>query len=184
MAAFEEIDYTRFDCWAAVECEGVAVVEKGHRESCLEWLRREDYGIESIDFGQGIASAVPEINDLFRWKERFGYELSADRAPGLDALRDGFEFELQPGEREVLELTNADVAYREDRRWMLELLSIAHEHSIEQLALGACFITVLFLDPGSRLIGKQFESLGVPKAWVLDPPNLPLDSAPSAPPAS
>lgn len=171
MAAFDEIDYIRFDVWATVECEGVAVVDKEDRESCLAWLRQEGYGIETIDFGQGIAAAVPQINDLFRWKEQFGYELSADGAPGLDALRDGFEFELQPGERKVLELKNANVGYRENRRWFVWLLNIAHEQSIEQLALGACFFTVLVLDPRSRLIGKEYESLRVPKAWQGHPPK-------------
>ena len=184
MAAFEEIDYTRFDCSAAVECEGVAVVDKEHRESCLAWLRREGYGIESIDFGQGIAAAVPKINDLFRWEEQFGYELRADCAPGLDALRDGFEFELQPGEGKVLELKNADVAYRENRRWLLELLYIAHEHSIEQLALGVRFFTVLFLDPRSRLIGKQYESLSVPPSYAILSESNPFGPAQKAPPES
>jgi hypothetical protein len=185
MAAFDEIDYTRFDVRAAVECEGVVVVDRSHRDSCLEWLEREDYEVESIDFRQGIAAAVPEINELFRWKEQFGYELSADRAPGLDALRDGFEFDLQPGERKVLELKNADVAYRENRRWCLELLYIAHEHAIEQLALGARFFMVLFLDPRSRLIGKKYESLVVPDTYVLEPhPDHPFGPAPVAPPGT
>lgn len=184
MAAFAEIDYTRFDCWAVIECAGVAVVDKERREACLAWLRQEDYGIESIDFGQGIAAAVPKINTLFHWQEQFGYELSADRAPGLDALRDGFEFELQPGEGKVLELENAQAAYRENRRWFLTLLHIAHEQSMEQLALGACFFAVLFLDPRSRLIGKEYERLIVPRAYPIlpgsNPFGLPANTVPES----
>jgi len=183
MAPFDEIDYTRFDVWAAVECHGVAVVDTAQRESCLAWLRGEGYAVGSIDFGQGIPAAVPQINELFRWKEQFGYEFSADRAPNLNALRDGFEFDIQPGDGKALALDNADVAYRKDRRWFVELLAIAHEHSKEQLALGARFFTVLFLDEGSRLIGKQYESLGVPNIW-LGHAGHPFGPALTAPQAS
>jgi hypothetical protein len=169
MAAFDEIDYDRFDVWAVVECNGVTVVETAHRESCLAWLRREGYGVESIDFGQGIRAAVPQINEVFRWEEQFGYEFSSDRAPNLDALRDGFEFDLRPGDGKALVFHSAEVAYRKDRRWFLNLLAIAHEHSTEQLALGARFFTVLFLDEGSRLIGKRYEEVVVPRAYNTYP---------------
>jgi hypothetical protein len=72
MAAFDELDWTRFDVWAALAREGVVVVDTAHRESCLAWLRQEGYGIESIDFGQGIGPATLVIRDLLRWEERFG----------------------------------------------------------------------------------------------------------------
>lgn len=180
MAAFDEIDRTRLDVRAAVECEGVVVVDKAQRESCLAWLRREGYGIESIDFGQGIGPATVALRDLLRWEEQFGTPADPESL-NLDALRDGFEFDLQSGEGKALELNNADVAYRQDRRWFLGLLAIAHEHSIEQLALGARFFTVLFLDPGSRLIGKQYESISVPNTYVLGHPDHPFGPAPTGP---
>jgi hypothetical protein len=80
----------------------------------------------------------------------------------LDALRDGFDFNLKPGEGHVLELLNAEVAQREDPWWLSGLLAIAHEHSVQQLALGARFFAVLVLDRDSLLIGAPYESLSVP----------------------
>jgi hypothetical protein len=162
MAAFDELDFTRFDFDAVVVGLGIAVVETAHRESCLASLRRQGYGIDSLDFRDGIESAAPQINELFRWEEQFGYEFTAEDGLNLDALRDGFEFELQPGEGRVLELRGAEEAFHEDSYWLLSLLAIAHEYSTWQLAIGARFFVLLFLDPGSSLIGQQYRSLGVP----------------------
>ena len=180
MAAFDEPDFTRFDFWAVVVGEGIAVVDTEHRETCLAWLRREDYGVESIDFGQGIGPATIAIREMLRWEEQFGPPADPENL-NLNALDDGFDFDLRPGEGKTLELRNADVAYREDREWFLGLLSIAHGHSIEHLALGARFFTVLVLDPGSRLIGKQYESACVPLPWVLGHPDHPFGPAPVGP---
>ena len=154
MAAFEELDFTRFDFDAVVGNLGIAVVDPEHRESCFASLRRQGYGIDSLDFRDGIASAAPQINELFRWEEQFGYEFSAEGGLNLDALRDGFEFELQPGEGRVLEIRGAEEAYDEDSYWLLSLLAIGHEYSTWQLALGARFFVLLFLDRGSPLIGQ------------------------------
>ncbi len=161
MAAFSQLDWTRFDVWAAVAMDGVVVVDKAHRKSCKEWLRRHDYSTDSVDFESGVGPAVVEVGRLFRWQEQFGYELTSD-SRNLDALRDGFEFDLKPGTGQVFELLNADVAYVEDRRWLLGLLAIAHEYSYWQLALGSRFFTVLYLDRDSKLIGQSYESLSVP----------------------
>lgn len=161
MAAFAELDWTRFDVWAAVAMEGVAVVEPANREACLTWLRQHEYGVTSIDFALGIGPAVVAFGQKFRWEEQFGYRLKPD-SRSLDALRDGFEFNLTPGQGHVLELQNAEVANRENRHWLLGLLAIAHEHSRWQLALGARFFAMLILDRGSPLIGTGYETLSVP----------------------
>ena len=58
MAAFAELDWARFDVWAAVAMEGVAVVKSEHREVCLVWLRQHDYAVTSIDFALGVSPAV------------------------------------------------------------------------------------------------------------------------------
>ena len=161
MTAFAELDWTRFDVWAVVAMEGVAVVESAHRESFLEWLRQHDYAVSSIDFAQGVSSAVVVIGEKFRWEEQCGYRL-APESRNLNALRDGFAFELKPGQGQVLELLNAEVAHHEDPNWLFGLLSIAHEYSRWQLALGARFFVTLILDRGSPLIGLPFETLSVP----------------------
>ena len=118
--------------------------------------------IDTIDFGAGIGGAAVTLGALLRWEGQFGYALSESRA-NLDALRDGFVFNPPAGARgRVLELLNADTAYREDPAWLLDLLAIAAEHSRHQLALGVRFFTVLSLPQGSVLEGVRFESLAVP----------------------
>ena len=161
MAAFDQLDWTRFDVWAAVAMEGVAVVEIARRDACHAWLGEHGYTVTSVDFAQGVGPAVMALGEKFRWEEQFGYRLTAERR-NLDALRDGFEFDLKPGQGHVLELLNSDVAHKEDPRWLAGLLAIAHEYSRWQLALGARFFATLFLDPGSPLIGAPYETLSVP----------------------
>jgi hypothetical protein len=161
MVAFDQLDWTRFDVWAAVAMEGVAVVETAHRDACHAWLRQHGYGVTSIDFAEGVGPAMVALGEQFRWEEQFGYRLTAEKR-NLNALRDGFEFNLKPGQGHVLELLNAEVAHREDPHWFAGLLAIAHEHSRWQLALGARFFATLVLDRDSALIGAQYEKLAVP----------------------
>jgi hypothetical protein len=161
MPAFAELDWTRFDVWAAVTMEGVAVVEAPRREACLTWLRQHDYAVSSLDFAEGIGAAVVALGVMLRWEKQFGYKLKPE-SRNLNALRDGFEFDLKPGQGHVLEVLNAEVAHREDRHWLFGLLAIAHEHSRWQLALGARFFATLYLDRESPLIGARYETLSVP----------------------
>lgn len=161
MAAFAELDWTRFDVWATVALEGVAVVEPAHHLACLAWLRQHNYAVTSIDFAMGIGPAVAALGETLRWGEQFGYRLAPD-SRNLDALRDGFEFDLKPGTGHVLELLNAEVAQHEDPKWLSGLLAIAHEYSRRQLAIGSRFFATLVLDRGSPLIGARYETLSVP----------------------
>jgi hypothetical protein len=160
MAAFSELDWARFDAWALLAMEGIAVVRPAHRESGLIWLLKHGYSVDSIDFQQGIGPAVLAMGKLFNWEEQFGYSLKAD-SRNINALRDGFEFHLAPGQGKALELLSVEFAFFEDDDWLFGLLSIAHEHSRWQLALGTRFFVILYLDEGSELIGKQYESLSV-----------------------
>jgi hypothetical protein len=159
--AFSELDWTRFDCWAIVACRGVAVVDPVHIQSYRTWLQRHDYAITSLDFGGGLNPAVSALGRLFRWEEQFGYVLSGD-SRNLDALRDGFEFPVKPGNGMVFELLNTGIAHSENSHWLAGLLSIASEYSLQQLALGACFFTTLILEVESKLVGQVYESLAVP----------------------
>jgi hypothetical protein len=141
--------------------EGVAVVKPAHREPCLAWLRQHHYAVTSIDFAQGVGPAVVALGKKFRWEEQFGYRLTPE-SRNLNALRDGFDFGLKPGEGHVLELLNAEVAHGEDPHWFSGLLAITHEHALHQLALGARFFSTLVVDAGSPLIGAPYETLSVP----------------------
>ena len=161
MPAFAELDWTRFDVWAVVALEGVAVVENAHQDACLTWLRQHDYAVSSIDFADGIGPALVALGKMLHWESQFGYELTPE-SRNLNALRDGFEFDLKPGQGHVLNVLNAEIAHREDPHWLSGLLAIVHEHSRWQLALGARFFATLYLDRGSPLIGAQYESLSVP----------------------
>jgi hypothetical protein len=162
MAAFDILDWKRFDVWAIVAMEGIAVVETAHRQDLHAWLSKHAYTVTSIDFSQGVSPAVVALGEHLRWEEQFGYKLSAD-SRNLDALRDGFEF--KPGHGHVLELLNADVAYLEDPLWLSGLLAIAHEHSRRQLAVGTRFFATLILNRDSPLIGKPYETLSVPSPF-------------------
>jgi len=164
MAAFNTLDWTRLDVWAIVSMDGIAVVEPKHQEACLAWLRTHGHAVSTIDFLQGIGPAVIAFGELFRWKEQFGYALGPESRI-LDALRDGFEFDVQPGRGVVLELMNAGVAYNENPSWFAGLLSIAREHSRVQLALGARFFTLLILSPCSALVGTAYEKVSVPSPF-------------------
>ncbi|HEV2294130.1 MAG TPA: hypothetical protein VGR35_09750 [Tepidisphaeraceae bacterium] len=141
--------------------EGVAVVEAARRDACHMWLRQHDYALTSVDFARGVGPAVVALGEQLRWEDQFGYKLTPEKR-NLDALREGFEFDLKPGQGQVLELLNADVAHREDPHWLAGLLAVAHEHSRWQLALGTRFFTMLLLDRGSPLIGVAYETLSVP----------------------
>jgi hypothetical protein len=164
MAAFEKLDYTRFDFWAIVVGEGIAVVAPQHRDGCLAWLLKRDYTLHSINFLEGIGPAVVTMGKLFHWEEQFGYPLNP-KSRNLDALRDGFEFDVNSGQGVVLELLNTEVAHREDPAWFTGLMSIVHEYSRNQLAVGARFFSVLILDQNSSLIGMPYETLAVPLTY-------------------
>lgn len=161
MAAFDQLDWTRFDVWATVAMGGVVAVEAARRDACHTWLREYNYALTSIDFSQGIGQAVVAFGERLHWEDQFGYKLTSENR-NLDALRDGFQFNMKPGQGHVLELLNAGVAHREDAHWFAGFLAIAHEHSRWQLALGARFFAMLLLDRGSPLIGFAYETLSVP----------------------
>ena len=164
MAAFDKLDWSRLDVCAILAGSGVAVVEPERRETCLAWLRKHDYTVTTIDFVHGIGSAVVTMGELFRWEKQFGYALTPE-SRNLDALRDGFEFDLQPGRGAVLELLHAEVAQHENPIWFRGLLSIASEYSQSQLALGARFFAVLVLPRDSKLIGLPYDEVAIPNPF-------------------
>jgi hypothetical protein len=164
MAAFAELDHTRFDVWAIVDMEKVAVIELAHRDACLNWLRQNSYAVDSIDFGDGIGPAMVAVGELLSWKQKFGYDLEPDKR-NLDALEDGFYW-WPDTHSQVLELLNGDVAFHEDAHFFFGLLSIIRRQSQRRLALGFRFFAMLALDRDSPLIDADFESLKIPSPWT------------------
>lgn len=174
MPTFVALDWRRFDVWGIVGCRGLAVVRPDNHTACHAWLDRHGYLVDTLDFGGGIGPAIDTMNTLFRWEEQFGYLLGPDG--NLNAIRDGFTFEFPPAvEGRVLELLNADVAWTEDGRWLLGLLSVASEYSHQQLALGNRFLTTLVLPPDHALPGWEIEKFVVPTHYQLVWTRNPFD---------
>jgi hypothetical protein len=105
---------------------------------------------------------------MLDWQGQFGYSLGSE-SRNLDALNDGFEFTVLENTGCVLEVTGADLAWQEDARWLLGLVSIAQNHSRKHLALGERFFLMLVLHEQSPLVGAVIEEVRVPTAWYLKP---------------
>jgi hypothetical protein len=144
MAAFDAIDWGRFDVSAIITCGGVVTVEEAERATRREWLLAEGYAIDTLDCSHGRHRTLTELGRMLRWEEKFGYRIENGLA-GLDALHDGFEFDIPDGGRRVFEILRADLAWHENAQWMSGLLDIATEHSRAHLALGRRFFTMLVL---------------------------------------
>lgn len=162
--AFSEEDWRGPDYTAIVGFGGLlSVGEPGHA-ACRDWLLGQEYAIDTFDCRPGLAVAVPELGRLLRWEEQFGYAMNAERR-SLDALRDGFDFDIPEGGGRVFEIVRPDLAWEEDRRWLGGLLAIVQEHSREQLALGRRFFALLVVPEQSPFIGAVFEEERVPHPW-------------------
>src|SRR5262245_20790595 len=126
-----------------------------------DWLEHNGYTTDSLACRPGMGKTTTELGRMRRCEERFGFSLGPD-SRNLDALRDGFEFEIPAEGGCVLEILGADLAWQEDSHWTLGMLSIAQEQSLRQLALGRRFFTLLVLPEGSPLIGVEIETTIVP----------------------
>ncbi len=160
-AAFTELDWDRFDVWAIVLFSGLITIEERRLKACRRWLRRHDYETTRVDCSAGLSHVIPELGKIFEWERNFGYSLDADRR-NLDALHDGFDFDVPARGGRVFEILRPDIAWQEDSRWLLGLLSIAQEYSHRQLALGRRFFTLLVMPEDSELIGQTIDETSVP----------------------
>jgi hypothetical protein len=159
MAPFtdDELNFLRIDiqAFALVSHLGLATIDETRRDSCLTWLRDKGYQVEHLNCNDGIKLLLRSLGKLLKWEA----ELPAKGAGrGLDALRDVFEFEVPSSGGLVLELFRSDVIWREDATWLLGLLEIASEHSLQHLACGRRFFTLQVLpknSPEARLMVGQ-----------------------------
>jgi len=166
MAAFtdDQMDCGRFDVFAIISNSGLVAIEESLRTECLAWLRQQGYCIEQFDCSHGMEALIPALGAYFRWEEQFGYRMQDGRRR-LDALSDGFEFNVPASGGVVFELFRADIVWREDSRWLLGLLQIAMEHSRFHLACGRRFFTLLVLPEKTPLIGEKVDELLVPHPY-------------------
>jgi hypothetical protein len=165
LAAFVSLDWERIDVSAiAGPAGGLATIDDRRHLACHEWLRRHGYSIDSLDCTSGLAEAVPALGLMLGWREQFGHSLrTSDR--NLNALRDGFEFLIPEEGGRVLEVIRPDLAWAEDPRWLLGLLSVAQEYSRQQLALGRRFFALLVISEGSPFVGEAIEQTRVPSPF-------------------
>src|SRR3569833_1075404 len=120
---------------------GVAAVSHDEYGELKAWLTETGYATVTIDFTDGLAHGIDQINHIFRWEEQFGYLLSIERR-NLDAVSDGFRFDMS-GYGILLDILGAEAAWREDRRWFMGLLSIASDASHGYLSVGERLLTVV-----------------------------------------
>jgi hypothetical protein len=161
VSAFADLDWSRIDVTGIVTFGGLASIDVRRHQACLEWLIRQRYRIDTFDCRPGLSVAIPELGRLLCWEEQFGYVLGPN-CRNLNALRDGFEFEIDEGGGRVFELIRADLAWQEDSPWLCGLLSIIQEECRRQLALGRRFFGLLVVPEGSKFIGAVIEQSMVP----------------------
>lgn len=161
MSAFADLDWRRIDVCAIVSFGGLAMIEERRHLACREWLLRHGYEITTFDCRTGLAVAIPALGRLLGWQQHFGYSLGPD-SRNLDALRDGFNFDIPERGGRVFEIIRADLAWQEDSRWLCGLLSIAQEQSRRQLALGRRFFALLVVPGQTPLIGAVVQEVSIP----------------------
>jgi hypothetical protein len=161
VAAFVELDWSRIDVEGIVAFGGLATIDDPRRPACRAWLARHGYRVDTFDCRPGLSVAVPELGRLLSWEERFGYSLEADNR-NLDALRDGFEFDIPDAGGQVFEIVGGEFVWQEDPEWLCGLLAIAQEQSRRQLALGRRFFALLVVTASSPLIGTTIGRIELP----------------------
>jgi hypothetical protein len=170
LTVFSELDWTRLDTHALIECRGVAAIESGQRAIVEAWLSSHGYVFVALEFSEGIADAGVAIGELLDWEGQFGYAMKPGR-PNLDALSDGFQFAVPAEGGLVLFLRSFHRAWSEDAQWAVNFLDIAAKFSLEQMAQGKRFFTLLEIDlEGVVLIGLQFDALTIRSPFHLQPP--------------
>jgi hypothetical protein len=164
VAAFVKLDWRRLDVIAIVANAGLAAVDERRHRACQSWLHRNGYEIDSFDCRPGLSAAIPELGRRLKWEQQFGYSLDAE-SRNLNALRDGFNFEIPKEGGLVFEIIRPDVTWQEDRQWMSGLLSIVVEQSRWQLALGRRFFGLLVLPEEYPLVGETIDKVKIPGSF-------------------
>lgn len=170
MAIFrpEEESWERLD-YATICGNGVACISLSDVVACRSWLQACRYTIESIDCSVGFNAVCAQVSTLFKWEEQFGYTYEGH---SLDALNDGFTFDVPEEGGVVLELQRLDLLWLENPHWSTGLLSIASDYSRREMASGRRFFAIVTTKPGAPIIEQVFGEQTVP--WPSDPRNFRL----------
>jgi len=155
MAVFtqEDFDWRRPDVTAIVSYSGLVTTPLEERAACARWLRREGYHLVTLDCSNDFSQIVTDLAVLLHWREQFGYDYGA-RGPSLNALNDGFCFEVPEQGGLVLELLRPDLLWEQEPQWLIGMLTIAQEHTRYHLAFGRRFFTLLVMPTDAPLIGQ------------------------------
>jgi hypothetical protein len=164
MAIFREDERRLQDLdYATLVAGGLAAVSLADGPGCLDWLDQRRYRLATVDCAAGFASVCAQLSAMLRWVEQFGY---AYEGSSLDALADGFGFEVPDEGGLVLHLPRLDLLWAEAPGWTSGLLSLASEHSRAQLASGRRFFALGVVDPDCRLFGASLYSVAFPARWI------------------
>jgi hypothetical protein len=135
--------------YVAITSGGVARVTEEHADDCRRWLSERGYTLVQIDFSAGMQHVLDRINELFQWREQFGYTYSGH---SLDALRDGFWFDVPVDGGLVFELHRPDLLWKEHSYWIAGLLELVSEHSAHDLE--SRFFALLVMPQAADSIGN------------------------------
>ncbi|QDT63037.1 hypothetical protein [Calycomorphotria hydatis] len=170
-AAFCELDWSRPDVWGILAGRGILTVTEDKASSIREWLTREKFNSYRFDCNESLIRAAHQLCTYLKWNDQFGYILSEDQLVNLNALNDGFEFELSTEQGFYLELVGIEAEWNKYEGWLRGLLTICSNYSINELAQGRKFLTLIQLGRESPLIGEVFDDLAIP---------VPIDSWPNS----
>jgi hypothetical protein len=159
-----EVEWLRFDVTSALTHSGLGVARSSERPQCSHWLSKKGYAKLAIDCSQGKREVQRQLGSHLKWEEQFGYRLE-DGPGNLDAIRDGFNFDLGDLRGFALEILEPEATWKEDGPWFEGLLAVAVEHARYQLALGHRFLVVLYVAESSPLVGRVVEPITIPSAW-------------------
>ncbi len=164
MGAFEELNWKNRDVDAIVNGGGIATVKMQDFDDYHEWLLNRGYGVSVIDCCVPFVEVLSSIYILFRWQEQFGYTPERGYV-NLNALWDGFDFDIPRGEGHVLELVGIDQLWKSNPQWVVALLEMAHDYSRIQMALGSRFFALLVVEEISDMIGATVTELKIPSPY-------------------
>ncbi|MDN3576431.1 hypothetical protein QWZ03_06600 [Chitinimonas viridis] len=167
MATFTQLDWTRPDVHAIVNSHGLLVIDATSAPDHRSWLSNHRYETLDLDFKQGISPVVEHLGHVLHWQNQFGYALQPD-SRNLDALWDGFEFEVPVEGGLVCWLADFETAWVEDKRWAQGFMVIITDYCLQQLALGRRFYAILTVSGAeSPILGQRVADIAVPHPYSM-----------------
>lgn len=159
MVAFEYLNWQQFDIYALVTCRGLASIEAQRQQSCLKWLKKQNYDVTTIDFSTGVPPALSALGSFLKFEENFGYALN-DTNKNLDAIDEAFSYLEISSETSgmVIEFVNIESVWEENQQWLRALLSTIQNETIRHLALGRRFFALLVISDKESILINQVIS--------------------------